>query len=66
MVSVCDAKVTKEIRLGLTGGNNIPPFETTTIITRRMSTKACYRSMGTTGDPVPVGQRDVPVNHFTD
>ncbi len=21
--------------------------------------------MGTTGDPVPVGQRDVPVNHFT-
>ena len=28
-------------------------------------TKASYRSMGTTGDPVPVGQRDVPVNHFT-
>jgi hypothetical protein len=27
--------------------------------------KASYRSMGTTGDPVPVGQRDVPVNHFT-
>ena len=27
--------------------------------------KACYRSMGTTDDPVPVGQRSVPVNHFT-
>jgi hypothetical protein len=27
--------------------------------------KVSYRSMGTTGDPVPVGQRDVPVNHFT-
>ena len=26
---------------------------------------ACYRSMDTTGDPVPVGQRDLPVNHFT-
>lgn len=32
----------------------------------RQKTKACYRSMGTTGEPVPVGQRDVPVNHFTD
>jgi hypothetical protein len=30
-----------------------------------LSCKASYRSMGTTGDPVPVGQRDVPVNHFT-
>ncbi len=30
-----------------------------------LSSKASYRSMGTTGDPVPVGQRDVPVNHFT-
>ncbi len=30
-----------------------------------VTTKASYRSMGTTGDPVPVGQRDVPVNHFT-
>jgi hypothetical protein len=27
--------------------------------------KVSYRSMGTTGDPVPVGQRDVPVNHYT-
>ena len=30
-----------------------------------LTAKACYRSVGTTGDPVPVGQRDVPVNHFT-
>jgi hypothetical protein len=30
-----------------------------------IASKASYRSMGTTGDPVPVGQRDVPVNHFT-
>jgi len=30
-----------------------------------METKVCYRSMDTTGDPVPVGQWDVPVNHFT-
>ena len=28
-------------------------------------TKACCRSMGTTGDPVPVGQRSAPVNHLT-
>ena len=28
-------------------------------------TKKFYRSMDTAGDPVPVGQRDVPVNHFT-
>ena len=28
--------------------------------------KTCCRSMVTTGDPVPVGQWDVPVNHFTD
>ena len=27
--------------------------------------KVSYRSMVTTGDPVPVGQWDVPVNHFT-
>ena len=31
-----------------------------------LESKTCYRSMGTTGDPIPVGQRDVPVNHFTD
>jgi hypothetical protein len=31
----------------------------------RLWSKSSYRSMGTTGDPVPVGQRDVPVNHFT-
>ena len=30
-----------------------------------LRTKTSYRSMGTTGDPVPVGQRDVPVNYFT-
>jgi glucose dehydrogenase len=28
-------------------------------------TKAWYRSMGTTGDPVPVGHRDGPDHHFT-
>jgi hypothetical protein len=28
-------------------------------------TKACLRSMGTTGDPVPVGHRDGPDHHFT-
>ncbi len=33
------------------------------LLKSRLSTKASYRSMGTTGDPV--GQRDVPVNHFT-
>ena len=27
--------------------------------------KASYRSMGTTGDPVPVGHRDGPDHHFT-
>ena len=27
--------------------------------------EACYQSKDTTGDPVPVGQRSVPVNHFT-
>jgi len=27
--------------------------------------KTCYRSMGTTGDPIPSGHRNVPVNHFT-
>ena len=26
--------------------------------------KACYRSMGTTGDPVPSGHRSVPDHHF--
>ena len=29
------------------------------------TSKVSYRSMDTTGDPVPVGQWDVPVNHFT-
>ena len=33
--------------------------------TTNIPNRECYRSMGTTGDPVPVGQRDVPVNHFT-
>jgi hypothetical protein len=27
--------------------------------------KACYRSMGTTGDPVPSGHRAGPDHHFT-
>jgi hypothetical protein len=27
--------------------------------------KACYRSMGKTGDPVPSGHRAVPDHHFT-
>ncbi len=35
------------------------------VLVSQVVSKASYRSMGTTGDPVPVGQRDVPVNHFT-
>jgi hypothetical protein len=27
--------------------------------------KVSYRSMGTTGDPVPSGHRDGPDHHFT-
>ena len=32
---------------------------------RRLTTKVSYRSMGTTGDPVPSGHRDGPDHHFT-
>ena len=32
---------------------------------RYNESKACYRSMGTTGDPVPFGHRVVPDHHFT-
>jgi hypothetical protein len=31
----------------------------------RLVYKSSYRYMVTTGDPVPVDQWDVPMNHFT-
>jgi hypothetical protein len=49
--------------LGLTSWlNNKIAYERETSM---VPNKVSYRSMGTTGDPVPVDQRDVPVNHFT-
>jgi hypothetical protein len=63
--------------LATSGKNNVPQCLTVCVSFRHESSritvvkcgqlrsKASYRSMGTTGDPVPVGQRDVPVNHFT-
>ena len=40
-------------------------YDLVVTVVKTVINKASYRSMGTTGDPVPVGQRDVPVNHFT-
>jgi hypothetical protein len=31
----------------------------------KVKDSACYRSMGTTSDPVPSGHRSVPDHHFT-
>ncbi len=43
----------------------VPSASIDSIWTKLVMTKASYRSMGTTGDPVPVGHRDGPDHHFT-
>ena len=60
------AILAQQVTLHSNGYDPGRPYTDTSLVSHKiLGTKASYRSMGTTGDPVPVGQRDVPVNHFT-